>query len=119
VTVGGHVDVGETYEVAALREIQEETGMVVEKEDLRLLAKIRQSNADPLTQTISNYFCSVFAFCFRGDISSLVIESGKAIEFVEKDAEELRRLTSENAGDYSFGLYQKQFMPIWDELAKL
>ena len=39
-TVGGHVDAGETYEQAALKEVAEETGLKLTSQDLHFLIKV-------------------------------------------------------------------------------
>jgi 8-oxo-dGTP diphosphatase len=53
---GGFVDVGETVEQAALRELEEETGVVVEAPDLRLAGVYSQPGRDPRGWTVSVLF---------------------------------------------------------------
>jgi 8-oxo-dGTP diphosphatase len=53
---GGFVDVGETVEQAALRELEEETGVAVEAADLRLAGVYSQPGRDPRGWTVSVLF---------------------------------------------------------------
>jgi 8-oxo-dGTP diphosphatase len=55
---GGFVDVGETVEQAALRELQEETGVALEAAELRLAGVYSQPGRDPRGWTVSVLFRS-------------------------------------------------------------
>lgn len=56
-TVGGHVNIGEDYIDAAVRETMEETGITIKAEDLVLLKKFRgaRQTGDPVSRT-NNFF---------------------------------------------------------------
>ena len=119
VTVGGHVDAGETYGQAALKEVTEETGLTLTTADLEFLIKVRQSNKDATTGTVSNYFCVVYAFNYEAGEAELRIESGKAAGFVARTIEEILALTKETAADNSPTLYQESYRPVWRKLLEL
>jgi 8-oxo-dGTP diphosphatase len=53
---GGFVDVGETVEQAAVRELSEETGVALEAPDLRLAGVYSQPGRDPRGWTVSVLF---------------------------------------------------------------
>src|SRR3954447_11046947 len=53
---GGFVDVGETVEQAAVRELSEETGVALEAPDLRLVGVYSQPGRDPRGWTVSVLF---------------------------------------------------------------
>lgn len=116
VTVGGHVDAGETYEQAGLHEIFEETSLRLQASDLNFLTKIRRSNADPSTGTVSNYFSTVYAYNYEEDLSKLQIESGKAAGFVSKPIQEIIKVDFENPGEYSTSIVKPDYHPVWKRL---
>lgn len=80
-TVGGHVEIGDNYEDAALREIKEETGIQAEKNDIVFIQNIRSKSFDSVTGKINNVIRAVYAYCYNGKIEDLKVEIGKAIEF--------------------------------------
>lgn len=80
-TAGGGVDAGMTYEDAALAEIEEETGIKAKKEDLCFMVKLRRNSMDRSTGAVDNAFHAVYAYKYKGTLSNLRIEKGKAIGF--------------------------------------
>ncbi len=80
-TVGGHVDLNETFEQAALKEIEEETGLKLKLEDLIDLGSLRSNSFDKLTKNTNNALKRVFAYQFKGKIKDLKVEKGKADGF--------------------------------------
>ncbi len=80
-TVGGHVEIGESYEEAALKEVEEETGLKLSLSDLIFINKIQKSSEDKKTNKINRVFNSRYLYFYSGSISDLKIEAGKAIGF--------------------------------------
>jgi isopentenyldiphosphate isomerase len=80
-TVGGHVEIGSDYIDAALQEIFEETGVVIQKSDLFLIKTDRIDSFDERTKRRNNVLRTIFAYRYTGEISELKIEEGKAIGF--------------------------------------
>lgn len=114
-TVGGHVDPGQTYEEAALREVMEETGLALTLGDLVLLTTHRGKSHDPVTGMTNNVIRRVYGYRFRGDRNNLRIEDGKATGFVAVPYGELRQPVGDDRiipslleGDYS-ATYLKLF----------
>jgi isopentenyl-diphosphate Delta-isomerase len=80
-TVGGHVEVGDSYEKTAIKEAKEETGLDISPGDLINLIKIKRSSEDEATKKINNVFRQIFLYKFTCDISELKIEEGKSVGF--------------------------------------
>src|SRR3989344_8976137 len=73
-TVGGHVEIGDSYEQAAVKETKEETGIEIKVSDLILINKIKKYSEDKSADKINNVFNSRYAYIYRGDVKDLKIE---------------------------------------------
>lgn len=119
VTVGGHVDSGETYEQSAIREIFEETGLRINPNDLQFLLKFRRINKDQSTNTISDYFCTVYIYNFEKDIKNLQIEKNDATCFIFKPIESLINPSQKEIEDCSPSLIKDDYKKVWEKLLEL
>ena len=61
-SIGGHVDKGEEYVNAAVREIKEESGLSVSASDLILLTKFKNVSKNKKMSTINNFFRSIYIY---------------------------------------------------------
>jgi len=80
-TVGGHVDLNESYESAVVREVEEETGLVVDIRDLKFINKVRVHSSDEATGKINNAFQDEFYYLYSGDMAALRVEEGASAGF--------------------------------------
>lgn len=80
-TVGGHVEIGDSYIQTAIKETEEETGLKLKAEDFIFVNKSRRHSEDPATGKINSVFGESYAYLFKGDINKLKIEAGKAVGF--------------------------------------
>lgn len=62
-TVGGHVEIGHSYEETAIKEAEEETGVKINLSDLIPINKIRKSGVDKITGKINNVFNFPLCIC--------------------------------------------------------
>lgn len=85
VTVGGHVDCGETYLDAAIRETFEETGVTVRPEELIFLGQKKYMTHDKITGTHNNAIRAFYGLVYFNDLKDLKIEID-AIDGFEKVA---------------------------------
>lgn len=81
-TVGGHVEIGHSYEETAVKETEEETGLKINPEDLIFIGKINKHlSEDKVTGKVNNAFRAHYAYLYKGRIQDLKIETGKALGF--------------------------------------
>lgn len=80
-SVGGHVEIGDSYEATAIKEIFEEAGLKLELDNLMPIKKSRRTVTDAVTGRINNTFNYRFAYIFKGEISDLKIEAGEGQGF--------------------------------------
>jgi len=99
-TVGGHVEIGDSYEQAAVKETKEETGIEIKVSDLILINKIKKYSEDKSTDKINNVFNSRYAYIYRGDVKDLKIELGKALGFEIWSLNKLAFLTDEDKAKF-------------------
>ena len=57
-TVGGHVEIGQSYEETAIKESEEETGVKIDKNDLIFINKFKKHSKDDVTAKINYAFLS-------------------------------------------------------------
>lgn len=92
-TVGGHVEIGHSYEETAVKESEEETGLKINPRDLMLINKIKKSSLDQATAKVNNVFNVRYLYVYRGDINDLRVEEGKALGFELWPLDQLSGLT--------------------------
>jgi isopentenyldiphosphate isomerase len=109
-TVGGHVEVGDSYEKTAIKETQEETGVAISENDLIFISKNEFNYHDNVTGKINHNFLSRYLYVYRGKFEDLQLEEGKAIGFELWKIEELKNLDEQG---------KKRFiLPIYDFMSK-
>lgn len=86
-TVGGHVEIGDSYEQAALREVEEEAGIILNPEQLIFLGKFHGYAHDLVTGTKNNTWRSYYLHKFNGQPSDLKVEAvdGAGFEAISFD----------------------------------
>jgi isopentenyldiphosphate isomerase len=82
-TVGGHVELNSDYIDTALKETQEETGLILKKENLKLIERLHKKVVDPVTKTTNNVLRGVFAYEHGVDADNLKAEDGESQGFEE------------------------------------
>ncbi len=100
-SVGGHVDLGMTYDDSALKELEEETGIKAKKENLVYWKMERRVGVDKVTGTTNNAIRKVFLYKLPPG-QDLILEKGKATSLEFWSKEKLRGLSEEE---------KKQFIP--------
>lgn len=101
--VSGHVDSGQTYLEAAVRETLEETGIEVQPDELQNLGVIR---ADYVQQGdyLSYAMRSLFAYKFGGSVSDLKVEYVDGAGFEVFDIDKLETELESNPDRFDMAL---------------
>jgi 8-oxo-dGTP pyrophosphatase MutT (NUDIX family) len=99
-TAGGHVEPGQTLEIAALMELQEETGIQAQAEDLVLLGTIRNNVKDKEKGMTNNVIRGVFGYKWPVSARDLAIEDKEGAGFVVVPQAQLLAMKPENAPDF-------------------
>lgn len=99
-SVGGHVDSGSTVHEALFREAQEETGLILQKEDCIFIDKVYLSVEDKKTNVIENQIKNIFAYEFTGEVKDLVFDPDEVEGFEWLKAEKLFSLSPEEKGKF-------------------
>lgn len=99
-TVGGHVEMGDSYEQTAIKESEEETGVKIKPSDLILINKVRKYSEDQATNKINNVFGVRYFYVYKGDAKDLKIETGKALGFEVWSLDKLLNLSDEEKAKF-------------------
>ncbi len=95
-TVGGHVEIGDSYEKTAIKEAGEETGVKIDASDLVFVNKIKKQAKDEVTGKINHAFQSRFVFVYKGNVSDLKKEKGAALGFETLPMEKMLNLSADD-----------------------
>jgi 8-oxo-dGTP diphosphatase len=118
-TAAGHVEPGSNYLATAVKEVEEETGLRIEPEDLTYIHTMRISTPDRVTSTTNNVFRAVFAYPFSGSLADLQVEKGKALGFERWPLEKVMHLTGEEKKLFVPSLTSPEAHPMYEQLSKL
>ncbi len=113
-SVGGHVDLGQSYAGAALRELEEETGIVAKQEDLIFIKMIRKRTMDNTTNTINNAFSAQYKYRYKGE--ELQVEEGKAYGFEWWGLGALKSLSEVDRTRFSPTMIDDEHMEFFEEI---
>jgi isopentenyl-diphosphate Delta-isomerase len=112
-TVGGHVEVDDSYEKSAIKETKEETGIDVQLEDLHFLKKIKIRSEDSVTGKTNYAFKTEYAYKFTGEISDLKVEEGKALGFESWPIDKMLNMDEENKKKFIPGIFSLEILELF------
>jgi 8-oxo-dGTP pyrophosphatase MutT (NUDIX family) len=118
-TVGGHVELGQSYAEAALMEVQEETGLHLTMANLVPLVKLRVETFDEVTGRCNYCFRQIYGHVFKGNIADLAVEAGQAAGFETIDYAELVQLDPSLVARICPGHTKPDYMAIYKQLVGL
>lgn len=118
-TVGGHVELGQSYADAALMEVREETGLQLILADLVPLTKLRVDTFDEVTGRCNYCFRQIYGHMFKGNLADLQLEEGEGQGFVAIDYAELVQLNPELVARICPSHTKPDYMAIYKQLVGL
>ena len=118
ISVGGHVEIGDSYIETVIKEVDEETGVKIKQSDLIFIDKIRRDSKDEITKMSNNTFREVYLLTYKGDISDLKIEQGEAIGFEVFTIEQLLNMSEAEKGRFISYIYNFATTKLADFLNK-
>ena len=118
-TVGGHVEIGSDYESAALQELEEETGIQAEKNNLVFIQMVRSKSFDTATNKTNNVIRAIYAYPYNGKVEDLRIEKGKAIGFESWPLEKIFDASGEDRKRFIPSLLEKHTLEIFARIKKM
>lgn len=118
-TVGGHVEIGSDYKSTARQELEEETGIKAEKNNLAFIQMVRSKTFDTATNKTNNVVRAIYAYPYKGKIDNLKIEKGKAIGFESWSLEKLFNISDEDKKRFIPLIFEKDNLKIFAKIQKL
>lgn len=118
-TVGGHVEPGMSYEETAIKEAEEETGIIINPVKLKLIKKMLKQSFDETTGLTNNTIRSQYVYLFAGEITDLRIEDGKAIGFEAWEIDSLHTLSEVDKARFVPMILSKEFLDLFAEGQKI
>ena len=119
-TVGGHVEIGDSYEQTAVNESLEETGTSIDSmEGLHFIKKIKLISEDKVTSTVNYAFKSEYAYLFKGKIQDLMIEKGKSLGFELWSIDVLLSISDEDKKKFIPTIFQTEIIELFRVIKRL
>jgi isopentenyldiphosphate isomerase len=103
--VGGHVGAGDEYTVSAIREVYEETGIMMEQEKLKLVKLYK----DPTNRQ----FRGIYYYKWNGSLDEVVKEEDEVAEVAWLHVDQVHKhlVTDKHPGWYRPG-YEEEILPL-------
>lgn len=118
-SIGGHVEIGDSYEKTAVKEAKEETGLHIYPNNLKFVATIRHIAHDEVTGKINNVIRKIYAYEFDGLPSDLKIERGKATGFEAVKIDSLLTLQGEERKRFIPNIFDEMNLDLFRKIKKL
>lgn len=116
ISVGGHVDLGESYEETAIKELEEESGISADKNNLIFIKKTRSKSFDKITGRTNNTHRAIYSYEYNGNPNDLRIEEGKADSLEFWSLDKILNLTEEDKNKFIGKIISDDYLKIYKEL---
>jgi isopentenyldiphosphate isomerase len=118
-TVGGHVEIGDDYITTAVKEVEEETGLKINPEELIFLKKLKFKTFDAVTGRTNYAFNVRYAYLFKGDSQDLKIEEGKAVGFEVWPIDHILNATETEKKKFLPSVFAPEILEIFKDVKRL
>lgn len=111
--VGGHVELGQSYEDAVLREVEEETGLRLKIADMTHITKFIGNYPDAVTNRINHSFRQHYAYLYTGELADLQVEGGAGEGFEAIALDDLYARSSPATNDVIPVLLDNEYQAVY------
>ncbi|MFA6909222.1 MAG: NUDIX domain-containing protein [Patescibacteria group bacterium] len=118
-SVGGHVNIGESYIAAALRELHEETGIITTPQQLTPLKTVCRATYDTATGTTNNAMRKGYAYRFDPQTTKLNIGKNEASSIEWWPIQKLLSTTPKEAERFAPSLLSLEYLGVFEEIGAL
>lgn len=118
-TVGGHVEVGMTYEETALKEMLEETNIKATLSELQFLRKMQGRSLDTVTNKINYAYRKQFAYLYTGNVTDLKIEEGDGLGFEAWSIDALSHLSQTEKQRFIPKILEPEYFDLYQQIKNL
>ena len=118
-TVAGHVNAHETFEAAAIRELQEETGLSAKPEDLIFINRMRSAVFEPSSRTTHHALRQVYALHYDKPLTNLKMDPRETLGFEAIPLQTMLYLNADQASQYIPLLLEDTYLPVYSKIEKL
>ncbi|NND65798.1 MAG: NUDIX domain-containing protein [Gammaproteobacteria bacterium] len=115
-TVGGHVDLGESFETAAVRETKEESGLSIALGELAPIRTTHTKSHDAVTGMTNHALRKVFRYIYIDDIAKLAVEEGIATGFEAWPLEKLTNISEDDAKKFIPSMLSDDMLNFYQQL---
>lgn len=117
-SVGGHLEIGDNYEQAAIREFKEELGLNIKNGDLIFLKKIKGKRFDDVSNKINHYYKSIYFYRWD-EKEKIVLDKNEVDGIVFYSSDELKNLSNNEKKLFTPLLIEDEFMDIYEDIVKI
>jgi len=115
-SAGGHVDIGEDYKSAVVRELNEEIGIEISPINLIFLGDYLSETYDEVTKNTNHALKEIYAYQFDGEIKDLKLAKGEVINLEFWSIERLSNLTEKERKEFCSTLLSKEYLSLFKKI---
>ena len=117
-SAGGHVELNDNYNKAAVRELEEETGIKADKSDLTFITKLRKKGHDKSTGMTNNVIRAIYVYEYDGE-QEIILEDGKADSLEFWPLEKIFNISEKDRKKFISTVLSEEYMNIYRKIQEL